>query len=456
MNRVKSESDLEMPDPDQIDLPSGDQNTTRSSPRRKAGLQLKKGPWTQSEDAILEAYVKKHGVRNWNVVQKDTGLLRCGKSCRLRWTNHLRPDLKKGTFTKEEVNLIIKLHCDMGNKWAQIAAYLPGRTDNEIKNYWNTRIKKCQRTNTPMYPPNTRLQAPNEDQHGFSDISFSEKLANDLVHANGLYVPDFTWGNFVDDLDIISYAPQFPDVSINDLLAPNFGSKNYGFMDQVNQAKIMKESEISFHGLNTTMNGKYDGSHSFSYGNFSTSRPRNGPSKMELPSFQYAELDPNSWFTCSRTSDVACASLVVPSTAILSTTFDYECMASSNDGALKEELLPEAHALCSVGNQQLSVGSLSPSVGTPGDAMMETPELDLFEQDPSLCSLINSCLSAPPLCPASPDEFQCSDFSSVPSSLFGSNEPRVHQYEQGFFLPHSEDSRTDAFSPWITMPAIFQ
>ena len=125
MNQVKRERDREMPDLDQVDLPSrGDDNSAKASPRRRAGPQLKKGPWTQSEDAILEAYVKKHGVRNWNVVQKDTALLRCGKSCRLRWTNHLRPDLKKGTFTKEEVNLIIKLHCYMGNKWAQIAAYV--------------------------------------------------------------------------------------------------------------------------------------------------------------------------------------------------------------------------------------------------------------------------------------------------------------------------------------------
>jgi myb proto-oncogene protein len=124
MNRVKSESSWEMPDVDQTDLPSHDDDSVKAPPRRKADTQLKKGPWTPSEDAVLEAYVKKHGVRNWNVVQKETGLLRCGKSCRLRWSNHLRPDLKKGTFTKEEKNLIIKLHYRMGNKWAQIAAYV--------------------------------------------------------------------------------------------------------------------------------------------------------------------------------------------------------------------------------------------------------------------------------------------------------------------------------------------
>lgn len=69
-------------------------------------------------------------------------MLRCGKSCRLRWINYLRPDLKRGNFTEEEDELIIKLHSVLGNKWSLIAARLPGRTDNEIKNYWNTHIRR--------------------------------------------------------------------------------------------------------------------------------------------------------------------------------------------------------------------------------------------------------------------------------------------------------------------------
>lgn len=83
---------------------------------------LKKGPWTSSEDAILVEYVLKHGEGNWNAVQKHTGLARCGKSCRLRWANHLRPDLKKGAFSTEEENRIIELHAKLGNKWARMAA----------------------------------------------------------------------------------------------------------------------------------------------------------------------------------------------------------------------------------------------------------------------------------------------------------------------------------------------
>lgn len=83
---------------------------------------MKKGPWTAAEDSILMEYVKKHGEGNWNAVQKNSGLMRCGKSCRLRWANHLRPNLKKGSFSPEEEKLIIELHAKLGNKWARMAA----------------------------------------------------------------------------------------------------------------------------------------------------------------------------------------------------------------------------------------------------------------------------------------------------------------------------------------------
>ncbi|CAN6253682.1 unnamed protein product [Urochloa humidicola] len=107
-----------------------------------AKVGLNRGSWTPQEDLRLMAYIKKHGHANWRALPKQAGLLRCGKSCRLRWINYLRPDLKRGNFTVEEEETIIRLHGMLGNKWSKIAACLPGRTDNEIKNVWNTHLKK--------------------------------------------------------------------------------------------------------------------------------------------------------------------------------------------------------------------------------------------------------------------------------------------------------------------------
>ncbi|XP_074559763.1 transcription factor MYB60-like [Curcuma longa] len=103
---------------------------------------IKKGPWTPEEDIILVSYIQKHGPGNWRSVPTKTGLMRCSKSCRLRWTNYLRPGIKRGNFTPHEEGLIVHLQSMLGNKWAAIASYLPQRTDNDIKNYWNTHLKK--------------------------------------------------------------------------------------------------------------------------------------------------------------------------------------------------------------------------------------------------------------------------------------------------------------------------
>lgn len=103
---------------------------------------LKKGPWTPEEDQKLLAYIDEHGHGSWRALPSKAGLQRCGKSCRLRWTNYLRPDIKRGKFSQQEEQTIIQLHALLGNRWSAIATHLPKRTDNEIKNYWNTHLKK--------------------------------------------------------------------------------------------------------------------------------------------------------------------------------------------------------------------------------------------------------------------------------------------------------------------------
>ncbi|CAN0904950.1 Transcription factor MYB2 [Linum grandiflorum] len=114
----------------------------------------RKGPWTAEEDKLLIDYVKLHGEGRWNSVSRLAGLKRNGKSCRLRWVNYLRPDLKRGQITPQEETIIVDLHARWGNRWSTIARSLPGRTDNEIKNYWRTHFKKKTKP-APIAAPDT-------------------------------------------------------------------------------------------------------------------------------------------------------------------------------------------------------------------------------------------------------------------------------------------------------------
>ncbi|KAK4758738.1 hypothetical protein SAY87_020039 [Trapa incisa] len=101
-----------------------------------------KGAWSKQEDQKLIDYIRQHGEGCWAAVPRGAGLLRCGKNCRLRWINHLRPNVKRGKFAEDEEDLIIKLHALLGNRWSLISGRLPGRTENEIKKYWNSHLGK--------------------------------------------------------------------------------------------------------------------------------------------------------------------------------------------------------------------------------------------------------------------------------------------------------------------------
>ncbi|KZV32994.1 Myb domain protein 13 [Dorcoceras hygrometricum] len=130
---------------------------------------LKKGPWTAEEDSILINFINWHGHGNWRALPKRAGLLRCGKSCRLRWMNYLRPDIKRGNFTREEEETIIALHQQLGNKWSVMAARLPGRTDNEIKNVWHTNLKKRIARNTRSEPKREQIPITGFDPKSGND-----------------------------------------------------------------------------------------------------------------------------------------------------------------------------------------------------------------------------------------------------------------------------------------------
>uniref|UniRef100_A0ACD5T7V0 Uncharacterized protein n=1 Tax=Avena sativa TaxID=4498 RepID=A0ACD5T7V0_AVESA len=133
---------------------------------------LRKGLWSPEEDEKLYNHIIRHGVGCWSSVPRLAGLHRCGKSCRLRWINYLRPDLKRGSFSQQEEDLIVALHQILGNRWSQIATHLPGRTDNEIKNFWNSCVKKKLRqqgidpaTHKPIAVDRAALPDTEEEDH---------------------------------------------------------------------------------------------------------------------------------------------------------------------------------------------------------------------------------------------------------------------------------------------------
>ncbi|KAL3597003.1 hypothetical protein D5086_008640 [Populus alba] len=140
----------------------------------------RKGPWTPEEDKLLSEYVSLNGEGRWSFVSRCSGLNRSGKSCRLRWVNYLRPGLKRGQITPLEEGIIIELHALWGNKWSTIAGHLPGRTDNEIKNYWRTHFKKKDKSSQKQ-EKRKALILKQEVQHQQQQIEAGEmKMVNTI------------------------------------------------------------------------------------------------------------------------------------------------------------------------------------------------------------------------------------------------------------------------------------
>ncbi|KAL3625719.1 hypothetical protein CASFOL_030248 [Castilleja foliolosa] len=273
---ITSESDEKMKPKNSIGSPAVDDANSGGN------NQLKKGPWTSAEDAILVEYVMKHGEGNWNAVQKHSGLARCGKSCRLRWANHLRPNLKKGAFSPEEEQLIIELHAKMGNKWARMAAELPGRTDNEIKNYWNTRIKRRQRADLPIYPPD--ISQSLIDNHQPDNTNAFSSSGTD-----SLYPPDFSPANIFELRAIEFKKLQFNQhfYQKDTLLSPGFHSYPNGPF-QYPPKRLRGPDSFFPSGSCRYQNGTtVQIAHSFMYNSNSSSPSEPGwAMKLELPSLQ--------------------------------------------------------------------------------------------------------------------------------------------------------------------------
>ncbi|KAF5751485.1 Myb domain protein 59 isoform 2 [Tripterygium wilfordii] len=204
--------------------------------------EVRKGPWTEQEDILLINFVHLFGDRRWDFIAKVTGLNRTGKSCRLRWVNYLHPGLKRGKLTPQEEKLVLELHHKWGNRWSRIARKLPGRTDNEIKNYWRTHMRKKAQENKRAI------------SHSKSSSNHCSSSSN-VTAVNSFPVQDSGGVSFYD-----TGGPDKLDLAGKNQEVVKEGEKGYSMDD------IWKDIDLSGESNITPINGFYDeGSCNFLY-----------------------------------------------------------------------------------------------------------------------------------------------------------------------------------------------
>ncbi|XP_022876626.1 transcription factor GAMYB [Olea europaea var. sylvestris] len=452
------------------------------------GVVLKKGPWTSAEDAILVDYVKKHGEGNWNAVQKHSGLSRCGKSCRLRWANHLRPNLKKGAFTSEEERLIIELHAKIGNKWARMAANLPGRTDNEIKNYWNTRIKRRQRVGLPLYPPELCMQAMQENEQNLnaSGIPGGDTECHNLLQSNGYQIPDVTFDSLNTNQGVLPYVPEFPDSSASSLLMKGLNSQFHSFIPHIprRQKRTREPDEcVSWYSNSTSddipsldrvQNDGYQNkmsqlavpcfpydpdpvtkkllsfgvnhSHSILNGNFSASKPTAGAVKLELPSLQRQETSLDRWKSppLPPVHELVDSFIQSPQSVPLPS----DCPSPRSSGLL-EALVYEANSLGNSRNQsseKSKSSSMTSHNNVTDSSAFKTSSTEFRDYHDAKSPLGNSIGSILSECTP-----RCDNGSSLDENIPGIEQSWTLDGEKREYLNQLQNSRPDAVigSCWL-------
>ncbi|CAA2973359.1 transcription factor RAX2-like [Olea europaea subsp. europaea] len=244
---------------------------------------VKKGPWSPEEDAQLKEFIEKYGTGgNWIALPQKAGLKRCGKSCRLRWLNYLRPNIKHGEFSDEEDRIICTLYATIGSRWSIIAAQLPGRTDNDIKNYWNTKLKK-------------KLIGKLTPDYQGKMSSFSATLSQSLPNLSQLYK---------DNLNSLYTPTKSLSGFDSSLLPQNFLYNNNNTPPFTNQCSYYSQNQESLMDLkyypvkdqNMLMFGGNEASCSSSDGSFSLISYRKDVKQEEMGCFQGFLIEENKKF----------------------------------------------------------------------------------------------------------------------------------------------------------------
>ncbi|MED6132801.1 hypothetical protein PIB30_022265 [Stylosanthes scabra] len=202
---------------------------------------VRKGTWTPEEDTKLIHHLSKFGYpSNWRLLPKAAGLARCGKSCRFRWMNHLRPDVKRGNFTLEEDDTILRLHNQFGNRWSMIASHLHGRSDNEIKNRWNSHLKKrFQHTSVTKSNNHNNTLIESKEEEIVNNSSNSNNATTEDYPTNNLHNISPAASSQIHTYDDVFPLSDFFNTSEVDLAAPSDESDYANFMDNMEERYIM-------------------------------------------------------------------------------------------------------------------------------------------------------------------------------------------------------------------------